>query len=154
MLEALVALAALAGNTVVTAATTDAWEAARYKFARLFGHGDMKKEQLAERRLEETRQHLERVRGQELAEVRAELRKAWQVRLVDLLEEDPGVESELRAVVEEILALLPPGLVSAVDHSVVAGGDVRISAAGGVAAGVIHGDVAPLGPTRPGSADR
>jgi len=35
MLETLTALAALAGNTVVTAATTNAWEAARRKFAQL-----------------------------------------------------------------------------------------------------------------------
>ena len=33
MLEALLAMAALAGNTVVAAATTDAWEAARRGFA-------------------------------------------------------------------------------------------------------------------------
>jgi hypothetical protein len=33
--ETLMALAALAGNTVVAAATTDAWEAARRGFARL-----------------------------------------------------------------------------------------------------------------------
>ena len=34
--EALVALAALAGNTVVTAAVTDAWEAARKGFCLLY----------------------------------------------------------------------------------------------------------------------
>jgi hypothetical protein len=33
--EALMALASLAGNTVVAAATADAWEAARGRFARL-----------------------------------------------------------------------------------------------------------------------
>ena len=38
--ETLMALAALAGNTVVAAATTDAWEAARRGFARLLGRGD------------------------------------------------------------------------------------------------------------------
>ena len=38
--ESLMALAALAGNTVVAAATTDAWEAARRGFARLLGHGE------------------------------------------------------------------------------------------------------------------
>ena len=38
--EALVALAALAGNTVVTAAVTDAWESTRKGFARLLGRGD------------------------------------------------------------------------------------------------------------------
>jgi hypothetical protein len=38
--ETLMALAALAGNTVVAAATTDVWEAARRGFARLLGRGD------------------------------------------------------------------------------------------------------------------
>ena len=151
MLEALIALAALAGNTVVTAATTDAWEAARRKFARLLGRGDAKKEQLADKRLEETRRQLAGVSGQELEKARADLAKAWQVRMADLLEEDPGVEAELRALVEEVRAQLPAGVVSAADHSVAAGRDVNISATqGGLAAGVIHGDAAPPGPTRPG----
>ena len=35
--EGLIALASLAGNTVVTAAVTDAWEAARKGFAKLPG---------------------------------------------------------------------------------------------------------------------
>ena len=152
MLEALIALAALAGNTVVTAATTDAWEAARRKFARMLGRGDAKKEQLADKRLEETRQQLASVSGQELERARADLVKAWQVRLADLLEEDPGIEAELRALVEEIRAQLPSVTVAAADHSVAAGRDVNISATqGGLAAGVIHGDVAPPGPTWPGS---
>jgi hypothetical protein len=151
MLEALIALAALAGNTVVTAATTDAWEAARRKFARLLGRGDPKKEQLADRRLEETRQQLEGVSGKELRKAQADLARAWQVRLEDLLEEDPGIEAELRAMVEEIRAQLPAGTVTASDHAVTAGRDVNIKATGGgLAAGVIHGDVAPPGPTRPG----
>ena len=38
--EGLVALASLAGRTVVAAAVTDAWEAARRGFARLLGRGD------------------------------------------------------------------------------------------------------------------
>ena len=42
--EALMALASLAGNTVVAAATTDVWEAARRKFARLLGRGDPQQE--------------------------------------------------------------------------------------------------------------
>lgn len=153
MLEALIALAALAGNTVVTAATTDAWEAARRRFARLLGHGDPQKEQLADNRLEETRQQLAAVAGQELEQARVELARAWQVRMADLLEEDPGIEAELRTVVEEVRAQLPAEVVSAADHSVAAGRDVNVSASqGGVAAGVIHGDVTPPGPTRPGPA--
>jgi hypothetical protein len=152
MLEALIALAALAGNTVVAAATTDVWEAARRKFARLLGCGNPKKEQLAEQRLEETRQQLEGVTGRELEQAQADLGRAWQVRLADLLEEDPGIEAELRAVVEEIRAQLPAEIVAAADHAVAAGRDVNITAlGGGTAAGVIPGNVAPPGPTRPGS---
>jgi len=117
----------------------------------VLGRGDAKKEQLADKRLEETRQQLASVSGQELEKARADLAKAWQVRMADLLEEDPGVEAELRALVEEVRTQLPAGVVSAADHSVAAGRDVNISAAqGGVAAGVIHGDAAPPGPTRPG----
>ena len=48
---------------------------------------------------------------------------------------------------------LPAGAVSAADHSVAAGRDVNITASGGgTAAGVIHGNVAPPGPTPPGPA--
>jgi hypothetical protein len=151
MLEVLLALAALAGNTVVAAATTDMWEAAWRKFARLLGRGDPKKEQQAEKRLEETRQQLEGASGRELEQAQADLERVWQVRIADLLEEDPGIEAELRAVVEEIRAQLPAVTVTAADHAVAAGRDVNIKAtSGGVAAGVIHGDVAPPGPTRPG----
>jgi len=53
--------------------------------------------------------------------------------------------------VEEIAATLPAGVVSATGHAVAAGRDVNISADhGGVAAGVIHGDVAPPDPPGPG----
>jgi hypothetical protein len=151
VLEALIALAALAGNTVVAAAATDAWEAARRKFAHLLGRGDPDRTRLAESRLDQTRQQLEDVTGQELERAQAELGRAWQVRLEDLLEEDPGVEADLRAVVEEIRAALPRGVVSAADHAVAAGRDVNISAdRGGVAAGVIHGSVGPPNPPGPG----
>ena len=153
MLEALIALAALAGNTIVAAAASDAWEAARHKFARLLGRGDRDRTRLAESRLDQTRQQLEGATGQEREQAQAELARAWQVRLHDLLEEDPGVEAELRALVQEIQAQLPAGVVSAADHGLAAGRDVNISAdRGGVAAGVIHGDVAPPSPPGPGPA--
>ena len=75
-------------------------------------------------------------------------------RIRDLLEENPGVEADLRTLVQEIQAQLPARMVSAADHAVAAGRDVNISASGGgVAAGVVHGNVAPPNPTRPGPAD-
>jgi hypothetical protein len=153
--EALTALASLAGNTVVAAATTDAWEAARRKFARLLGRGDPKHERLAEQRLEETREQLTTAEGAALEQARAVQAERWAGRLADLLEEDPGAEADLRALVEEIRAMLPAGVVSAGDHAVAAGRDVNVTASdGGIAAGVIHGNVAPPYPPRPGPADR
>src|SRR5215469_3051867 len=151
--ETLMALAALAGNTVVSAAATDAWDAARRGFARLLGRGDPKQEQLAEQRLEETRQQLTRVAGAASEQARAALAERWAGRLADLLEEDPGVEADLRALVQEIQAALPAPAVSAADHSAAAGRDMNIEASGGgIAAAVIHGNVAPPGPTDPGPA--
>ena len=154
LVEGLMTLAALAGNTVVAAATTDAWEAARCKLARLLGRGDPKREQLAEQRLEETRQQLTGPEGAELERARAALAERWAGRLADLLEEDPDAEAELRALVEELRAMLPAGVMSAADHAVAAGRDVNIGAtSGGVAAGVIHGNVAPPNPTKTGPAN-
>ena len=144
-------LAALAGNTLVAAAVTDAWETARHRFARLFGRG--KPDPATERRLEATRSQLVAVAPAELEQVRADLAGRWAVRLSDLLAEDPGAEAELRAVVEEVLAQLPTRVVSAGDHSVAAGRDMTVSASqGGIAAVVIHGNVAPPDPTGPGPA--
>ena len=132
MLEALIALAALAGNTVVAAATTDAWEAARRKFAWLLGRGDQDKTKAAERRLEDTHDRLTSAAGADLERVRAALEAQWVTRLTDLLEDDAGVEAELRGVVEEeIRAQLPAETVAAANHAVAAGRDVNISASGG-----------------------
>jgi hypothetical protein len=150
---ALIALAALAGNTVVTAAVTDAWESARKGFARLLGRGDPAKIRLAEERLAETRGQLTQATGADMESARAALEAQWMTRMRDLLEEDPGVEADLRALVEEIRAGLPAGMVAAADHSVAAGRDVNITASdGGTAAGVIHGNVAPPNPPSPGPA--
>ena len=149
--EGLMALAQFAGQTVAAAAITDVWEAARRKFAQLLGRGDPKKTQVAERWLTETHQQLAAAAGTELEPARAAQARRWEGRFADLLDEDPGVEADLRALVEEIQATLPTAAVSVADHSVVAGRDVNIRASGGgVAAGVIHGDVAPPDPTRQG----
>lgn len=149
--ESLLSLAQLAGLTVVAAAVTDAWETARRGTARLLGRGDSKKEQLAVQRLDEMREQLVALGGSDLEHAKAMMAERWVTRLADLLEEEPDVEAELRALVEEIQNALPGGSASATDHSVAAGRDMKISADhGGVAAGVLHGDVMPPGPTSPG----
>jgi hypothetical protein len=145
-------LVALAGNTLVTAAVTDAWETARHGFARLFGRG--KPDSATERRLEATRSQVSAAHLADLEQVQADLARQWALRLTDLLEEDPGAEAELRALVDEIRAMLPAGTVSAVGHSVAAGRDVNVRADhGSVAATVIHGNVAPPNPSQKGPAD-
>lgn len=136
----------------MAAAATDAWEAARRGFARLLGRGDPKQTQLAEQRLEETRKQLTGARSGQGGAV---LASQWATRLAGLLEENPETAADLRALVREVQARLPAGVVSAADHAVAAGRDVNISADhGGVAATVIHGNVGPPNPIGPGPANR
>ena len=104
--DTLMALPSLAGNTVVAAATTDAWEAAGQRFARLLGRGDPEQEQLAERRLAETREQLTGAEGADLEQARAALAERWAGRLADLLEEYPDAETDLRALIQEVQAAL------------------------------------------------
>jgi len=154
--DVLMALAQFAGQTVAQAAITDVWEAVRGRFARLLGRGDARKSQVAEQWLAQTHQQLAAAaKGSGLEQAREAQAERWAGRFADLLDEDPGVEAELRALVEEVAAQLPATAVSAVDHSVAAGQDVNITASGGAtAAGVIHGYVAPPNPTPPGPANQ
>lgn len=150
--EVLVALAQFAGQTVAAAALTDVWESVKGRFARLLGRGDARRTQVAEEWLEQMRGQLASA-GAEVEPLRAAVAERWAGRFADLLYEDPAVEADLRALVEEVAAQLPAGLSSAADHSVAAGRDVTITASGGAtAAGVIHGNAAPPNPTRPGPA--
>jgi len=152
--EDLTALASLAGSTVVAAAATDASEVARREFARLLGRGDPDRTKLAERRLTETHEELIKAVGGDLESARSALEAQWVTQLADLLKEDPAVEADLRAVVGEIQAALPGGMVHLADHAVAAGREVNIRAdRGGLPAGVVYGDVMPPGgPTSPGPA--
>lgn len=151
--DGLASLASLAGQTVVTVAATDAWGTAKRGVARLLGRGDPARTELAERRLEQTRDQLTGVPAAELERVQARLEATWRTRLLDLLEEHPDTVADLRVLVEQIQAQLPAGAVSAAGHGVAAGRDVNIAASdGGTAAGTVHGNVAPGNPTSPGPA--
>jgi hypothetical protein len=154
--EVLLALAQWAGQTVAVAAVTDVWESVRGRFARLFGRGDARRTETAERWLAQTREQLTAAGpGAAVEQARQTAAERWTGRFADLLDEDPGVEAALRALVEEVAVRLPASEASAADHSVAAGRDVRITASGGgLAAGVIHGNVTPPDPTPPGPAAR
>jgi hypothetical protein len=115
MLEAgLFSLAQRAGQTVAASAISDAWDSARNKAARLLGRGDPKREQLAWVQLEATHDRLAVREGASLRRARHQEEARWTSRFVDLLEEDSGVETDLRALVEEFE---PPLLVSAESRS-------------------------------------
>ena len=147
--DVLMTLAQFAGQTITGAAITDVWEAARGRFARLLGRGDARKTEVAEQWLAQTHDQLTTVPGAELERAR----KAQADRFADLLDEDPGVEAELQALLEEVATQLSATAVSAADHSLAVGRDVNITASGGgTAAGVIYGNVAPPNPTGPGPA--
>ena len=151
--DVLTALAQFAGQTVAQAAITDVWEAVRGRFAKLIGRGSPRKAEIAEQWLAQTHAKLTAALGAGLEQVRREQAERWAARFADLMDEDPGLEAELRALAEEVAAQLPAAAVSAVDHSVAAGRDVKVTADhGGTAAGVIHGNVTPPGPTPPGPA--
>lgn len=154
--DSFAALAQLAGQTVVAAAITDVWEAAQRNLARLLGRGDPKKTELAERRLAETREQLAVADDAEQAQARVYQSRQWQDRFAELLAEDPDIEHELRALVEEIQAQVPAVVVSAQDHSGAAGRDVFIRAEESSAAAQVMGDVTlgmpPGNPRRPGQA--
>ena len=153
--EVLVALAQFAGQTVAAAAITDMWESVRVRFARLIGRGDGHKTEVANRWLAQTHIELTVVAAAELELAKHAEAERWAGRFADLLDEDPQLETELRALSEEVDAELPAAAAAAADHSVAAGRDVKISAdRGSIAAGVIHGNVAPPDPTHPGPAQQ
>ncbi|MEV3993835.1 hypothetical protein AB0J57_33640 [Streptomyces sp. NPDC049837] len=97
----LTTLAAAGSAALVNAASTDLWQSARDRFALLLGRGDAHRTEAAARRLDALR-HI----AQEPANARdlAEARRAWRLRLQDLLEEHPGAADELRSAI----AALPP----------------------------------------------
>jgi hypothetical protein len=147
----LAALGSLAGNTLVAAAVTDAWETARHRFACLFGHG--KPDPVTERRLDVMQGQLASVTSADIERVKANLAAQWATRTEDFLGDNPGAEADLRVLLDELQALLPTTSVSGSDHSLAAGHDISVSASEhGFAAGVIHGNVGLPSPPVPGRA--
>ena len=142
------ALAALAGNSLVTAAVTDAWDSVRHKIATWFGRG--KPDLKTMERLDQTRAELAITAQADLARVRQDLAREWAGRFKDLIADHPNAAGELDSLVQQIQA----STASASGHGVAVGRDVTITAStSGIAAARIHGPVS-TGPTRPGPAFR
>jgi hypothetical protein len=96
------ALAALAGNTLVSTAVSDTFEQLRQKLARIFGRG--KPDAGIEHRLDATRQQLTAAPLEERERLRTSLASQWQTRFADLLADHPEVAAEIRAFLIEAQA--------------------------------------------------
>jgi hypothetical protein len=150
--EALAALAAAGGTALVEAVTTDAWQKAKAGFARLLGRGDQRQMAVIEGRLESTRTELVPLTGAALAHAREARAAEWTTRLRDALEEDPASAELLRGLLGELAAAGVKVAAETGSHSMVVGGNVsNVATSGGVAAGVVHGDVSTANPPRPGA---
>jgi hypothetical protein len=151
--EALAALAAAGGTALVEAATTDAWEKAKSGFARLFGRGDDRRTEVIEARLESTRAELVPLTGAALERAREARAAEWTTRLRDVLEEHPDSAEMLRGVLDDLAVAGVAVSAKTGDHSMVVAGDVsNVAISGGVAGGVIHGNVSTSGnPPKPGA---
>ena len=110
-------LAAAGATALIGAIATDVWQAARSGFARLFGRGDQRRQELVDKRLAEAATQVTQADPSDQERARQELRAAWQVRLRDLLEEHPGAEEELRTLTEQVQAQLPAAQPAWVQHN-------------------------------------
>src|ERR1700760_3660613 len=99
--ETLLALATLAGQTVVQAVATDEWETVECGYALLLGRGDTEQTQLAEQWLKDTHEQLTSASEANLELIRTALIGRWAGRVADLLEENPDAEAEVRALIDE-----------------------------------------------------
>jgi hypothetical protein len=148
--EALIALAAAGGTSVVQAAGTDAWATAKAGMARLLARGQPRQVTIIEGRLEDSQAQLTSLSGQPLQEAQQGEAKAWATRLRDVLDEDPDAAHRLQKLLEDLTAEGVTGVTSAGDHGFAVSGDSHIEAShGGVGAGVIHGSVSTGNPSSP-----
>jgi hypothetical protein len=141
--EDLVALAGTSARALVAAMTTDAWQSVRSGFARLFG------------RVAGSRQRIEVQldRNAELVagapdpdRARLSLAGTWQLELESLLGQHPEAANDLRALLAQIQAELPPELHAWVQTNVAKDGGTVFAVQGGSL--VVHGS-----PRQPGPAD-
>lgn len=121
-------LAHYAGQAVAAAAATDEWESVRGRFARLLGHGDVRKTQVAEGWLAQTREELAAAEPGAVGQARQAAAELWAGWFADLLDDYPSAVDDLRALVEEVTARLTGGSVVVTGHSNAVGitGDSRI----------------------------
>lgn len=143
------ALAQTAAQTLVAAATTDAWGKAKAMIAKLFGRGDPARAEASERRLEETRSWLAAAPQSEILNTRITQVAAWQVRIRDFLEENFDAEPEIQAIVAALTAELRTSPAATIIRGISAGRNITITSRGGIVAGEINGNISLPGEGNP-----
>jgi hypothetical protein len=85
---------------------TDGWGEIKARLVQVLGHGDVARTDRVRSRLEQTRIDLLTAVQADQEQIAGQLEAVWQGRLLDLLEEDPAIEGELRALVDTAQSLL------------------------------------------------
>lgn len=102
------AILASGATILVNAVATDAWKATRAGFSRLFGRGEPAQDAATERRLDALVATVDQAAPDHRADIRDQERARWLVRLTDLVVDDPSAIGDLRSLVEQLAAQLPP----------------------------------------------
>ncbi|MFJ8210656.1 hypothetical protein [Streptomyces sp. NPDC096033] len=101
----------------MSAAATDVWQSTKGRVARMLGRGDDRDEQRISVQLDRIPQQLEQAPEEQQERVRTALADRWRVRLTELLEENPELENDLRALVEDVRASVPEARQTLVQHN-------------------------------------
>jgi hypothetical protein len=102
------ALAATAGNALITAMATDAWRQAVSATVGLWRKVHPRRAETIGDELVETHEAVLAARRDGNTDAERRLSEEWECRLIRLLEVDPGVTSELQRLLDEVLIPLSP----------------------------------------------
>jgi hypothetical protein len=123
-----------AATALVNAMATDAWQTARSAVVRLWRRVHPGRAEVIEGELAEVREEVLQAREVSDSAAEQELAAEWQRRLKRLLQADPGLEGELRQILDnELVPLLPSAersQVSSILMKATASGNARIYQAG------------------------
>ncbi|MFD7934592.1 hypothetical protein ACFV4T_08655 [Streptomyces sp. NPDC059755] len=128
--EALNDLLQTGSAAIVAAMVTDAWQTARVRTVQLFQRGGREPQEI-EAQLDRS---VARVTREGTEAARADQVTRWRDDLEDLLSEFPETADDLRALVREVKAQLPPVQQQWVQH-------ITASAAGATSQGVMFGNI-------------
>lgn len=124
--EAVIAVAAAGGTSVVQAAGTDAWASFRRRFAALMGRGDAQRAEAELVRLDRTAAAITTAEPEQLERVRTLQEGSWQTRLESWFEAASAEERE--QAVQELTSIITEISKSVAPSTVTYNGDVRQSA--------------------------